>query len=191
MNLNRITYSERSTYILEVITIDVMDMYWWLLWGSLAIAIIFLFLGNVLDGLLDGLGELFNPLLLFGTLSVIAGSGVLLTKYTVWSPLLVLTISIFIGICAYFLLYYFLIIPMSRAESSNAISVYDLQGKMGEVLTTIPATGMGEVFIELPNGSRNETAKSFDEADIQQGTKIVVIEVQDQIVYVSKLEELD
>ncbi|UFT99720.1 protease [Radiobacillus kanasensis] len=176
---------------MEVIFIDALQIYWWLLWGSLAIAIIFLFLGNLLDGLLDGLGELFNPLLLFGTLSVIAGSGVLLTKYTEASTLLVLIISAFIGICAYFLLYYFLIIPMSQAESSNAISVYDLQGKMGEVITSIPAQGMGEVFIQLPNGSRSETAKSFDETDIPQGTNIVVIEVKDQIMYVSELKDFN
>ncbi|MCT2536195.1 NfeD family protein [Aquibacillus koreensis] len=152
-----------------------------------------LFLGDVLDGVLDSIfdsiGEFFNPLLLFSTLAVIGGSGVLFTKYTGLSGAYVLLISLVIGLGAYLLIYYFLVIPLSNAEASSSFSVQELEGKLGEVITTIPANGYGEIFIESPNGSRSETAKSFDEVEIKQGQKIVVVEVIDQILYVSKLDE--
>ncbi|WP_163538758.1 protease [Gracilibacillus sp. YIM 98692] len=174
--------------------IGVIDIYWWLLWGSLGFALIFLFLGNVLDGILDSLfdsiGEFLNPLLLFGTLSVIAGSGVLLTKYSGLNHVLVLLVSLLFGIGAYFLIYYFLVIPMTNAESSTSISMYDLEGEAGEVITTIPAKGMGEVFIKSTNGSRSETASSFDQKEIKQGTRIVVVQVRDHVLYVSELTDL-
>ncbi|MRH43733.1 protease [Aquibacillus halophilus] len=164
-----------------------------MLFGSLGIAIISLFLGDVLEGLLDSLfdsvGEFLNPLLLFSTLSVIGGSGVLLTKYTDMNNLYVLILSLFIGAGSYFLIYYFLVTPMSNAEASTSISIFDLEGKVGEVITTIPANGMGEIFIESTNGSRNETAMSFDGVEIKQGTEILVIQVIDNVLYVSELEE--
>ncbi|KAB8137837.1 protease [Gracilibacillus oryzae] len=128
-------------------------------------------------------------MLVFGTLSVIAGAGVLLTKYTGLGDLYVLIISILIGLGAYFLIYYFLVVPMSNAESSTSISVYDLERKIGEVITTIPAKGMGEVFVSSSSGSRNETAISFDQVEIKQGKQVVVVEVKDHTLYVSELEE--
>ncbi|MGN8647262.1 protease [Gracilibacillus sp. HCP3S3_G5_1] len=160
----------------------------------MAVAIISLLLGNVLDGILDSLfdslGDFFNPLLLFGTLSVVGGSGVLLTKYSSLSELYVLLISILIGIGAYLLIYYFLVIPMSHAESSTSISIQDLEGKAGEVITTIPAQGMGEVFISLTSGSRSETAASFDQKEIKQGKQIVVVKAEEHVLYVSELDEI-
>lgn len=146
----------------------------------------------MLEGLLEAFDEFLNPLLLFGTLSVVGGAGVILSKYTVLNGLYVLLLSLIIGTAAYFLIYYFLVIPMSNAESSTSISVKDLEGKIGEVITTVPAEGMGEVFIQSPSGNRSETAKSFDHQEIKQGERIVIVQVKDHIVYVSTLnEELD
>ncbi|WP_084543494.1 hypothetical protein [Gracilibacillus kekensis] len=147
-------------------------------------------LDGILDSIFDSLGEFFNPLLVFGTLSVVAGSGVLWTKYSQTNPVYVLLISVLTGIGAYILIYHFLVIPMSNAESSTSISVNDLKGRTGEVITTIPATGMGEVLIPSSQGSRHETALSFDRQEIKQGKTIVVVEVKDQLLYVSELEEL-
>ncbi len=147
-------------------------------------------LDGLLDSIFDGIGELLNPLLLFGTLSVVGGAGVLLTKYTSLNTIYVLLISVLFGIGAYVLIYFFLVIPMSNAESSTSISVNDLEGKVGEVITTIPAHGMGEVFISSTNGSRSETALSFDQKEIKQGSKVVVVQVNDQLLYVSELNDL-
>ncbi|WP_181346741.1 protease [Thalassobacillus sp. CUG 92003] len=166
-----------------------LDVYWWMLWGSLAAAVISIFIGDLIESLFGGLDEFFNPLLLFGTLSVVGGAGVLLTKYTGLNMGAVLLMSALAGALAYVIIYYFLIIPLSNAEASTSISMQDLEGKMGEVITTIPAEGLGEVFIESPNGSRNETAKSFESEEIKQGSRIVVVQVAEQMVLVSKFED--
>jgi membrane-bound ClpP family serine protease len=167
-------------------------LYWSLLWGSLAIALISILFQGVLGGLLESVfdifGDFFNPVLLFGTLSVVGGSGVLLTKYTAITEFYVLALSILIGLCAYFVIYYFLVIPMSNAESSTSLSMKDLEGKIGEVITTIPNVGMGEVYISTNNGSYSEVAASFDATEIKQGKRIVVVEVKEGILLVSEME---
>ncbi|WP_053217496.1 NfeD family protein [Virgibacillus senegalensis] len=139
--------------------------------------------------MLEGFDEFLNPLLLFGTLSVIGGSGVLFTKYSSFNPFVTLLLSVLIGAAAYFVIYHFLVIPLANAETSTSISMADLEGQIGEVITTVPANGMGEVFIESPSGSRNESAKSFDEKEIKQGTRIVVVQVSTDAVYVSALDD--
>nr|WP_275577005.1 NfeD family protein [Thalassobacillus pellis] len=112
-----------------------------------------------------------------------------MTKYTGLGTIIVSLVSIIAGIGAYMMIYHYLVIPMSKAESSTAISVQDLEGKIGEVITTIPLDGMGEVFIESTSGSRSESAKSFEEKTIKQGSRVVVVEVKEHILYVSEWED--
>lgn len=153
---------------------------------SLIFSAFFFLFGDILDQFLN---EFFHPLLLFGTLAIISGAGIVLTTYTQLSGSIVLLVSILLGVIAYVLFYYFLIIPISRAESSNSHSALEYQGRIGEVITTIPEEGYGEVLIKSVSGSRNETARSFDETMIPQGTKVVVVEVEKDCIAVSKFEE--
>ena len=140
-----------------------------------------------MDGVLDGF---LHPLLLFGTLAVVSGAGIILTKYTSLSSFIGLCVSLCIGIVSYVLIYNFLIIPISSAESSNAYSAKDYEGRIAEVITTIPAQGYGEVYIPSKTGSRSETAKSFDQEEIIRGQKVVVVQVDDKgVLFVSPMED--
>lgn len=141
----------------------------------------------MLDGILDGF---FHPLLVLGTLAVIAGAGILLTKYTHLSAGIVLAIGFGLGVIAYILIYYFLIIPISHAEMSSVHSARDYEGLIAEVITSIPANGYGEVLIASPTGSRSETAKSFDNMDVPSGKKVVVVQVDSNgVCFVSPMED--
>ncbi|GGH73678.1 membrane protein implicated in regulation of membrane protease activity [Pullulanibacillus pueri] len=168
--------------------VDLLSIYWYVLVGSFVIAILLFFLGDIFDGILDGF---FHPLLIFGTLAVISGTGIILTTYTSLSVSLVLIIGLILGSVTYISLYYFLIIPLSRAESSNAHSIRDYEGRMAEVITTIPEHGYGEVYIPSAIGSQNETAKSFDGIKILSGQRVVIVQVDEEgVLHVSPMEDL-
>lgn len=177
-----------------MVVIDILQIYWYMLFGSLIISLALFFIGDVIsdfiDGIFDGLfGDFLNPLLIFSTTGVIGGTGVLLTKYTEMNDFYVLMIALFVGLISYFLIYYFLVVPISQAETSTGYSMMDLEGKTAEVTITIPKDGLGEILISSTNSSSNQIAKSIDEVDIAQGTRVVVVKVEDDIVYVSSLEE--
>lgn len=170
-----------------VIAIDLLTIYWYVLIGSLVVAILFLFVGDILSNVFD---SFFHPLLLFGALAVISGTGILLTTYTGLSAGIVLGIGFALGVVTYVLIYNFLIIPISHAESSNAYSVQEYRGRIAEVITTIPATGYGEILISSPAGSRSETAQSFDHINIVRGTRVFVVEVdKESMLHVSPMED--
>jgi hypothetical protein len=165
-----------------------LTTYWVLLIGSLVLAIVFLLIGDIVHGILDGF---FHPLLVLGTLAVISGTGILLTKYTDLNAGIVLAIGFGLGVIAYILIYYFLIIPISHAEMSSVHSAREYEGQIAEVTTTIPATGYGEILIASPTGSRSETARSFDHIIIPSGDKVVVVHVDAEgICFVSSMEDV-
>ncbi|TDQ36765.1 NfeD family protein [Aureibacillus halotolerans] len=166
--------------------IDLITVYWWVLGCSLAFSVLYFLLGDLMEGVLDGF---LHPLLMFGTLAVIAACGLLVSIILPdTTPIWGLVISIIIGIVAYVLIFNFFIIPLQHAESSSTHSIYELEGRIGKVITSIPAEGYGEVFFTSVSGSRNEAAVSFDNTPIPQGTKVVVIKI-DEGVHVSPFYE--
>ena len=168
-------------------TIDLLTLYWVLLIVSLVLAILFLLIGDIFHGILDGF---IHPLLVLGTLAVISGTGVILTHYTRLSAGIVFAIGLGLGIIAYILIYYFLVIPISHAETSSVHSARDYEGLIAEVTTAIPATGYGEILIASPTGSRSETARSFDNMNIPSGERVVVVQVDTEgVCFVSPMED--
>ncbi|WP_240873553.1 hypothetical protein [Shimazuella soli] len=78
--------------------------------------------------------------------------------------------------------------PAERTESSTGFSVQDLIGKHGEVWIGIPVDGFGEVLITMAGGNTNHIAASMDGNLIPEGTRVIVRNVKDQIIYVEILE---
>ncbi|MNR50833.1 putative membrane protein YuaF [compost metagenome] len=77
--------------------------------------------------------------------------------------------------------------PMKKSENSISYSVGSLPGSIGEVSITIPSKGSGEVIIKVGAGLTNHIAESIDNVEIKNGEKIVVVDVKDKILFVSKL----
>lgn len=172
-----------------MIRIDWIQVYWWLLFGGLGITLLYLFIGDLIEGIVGGIEGVFNPILLFSTLSIIGGAGVLLNKYTSFSEGIVLTTAIIIGFIGYIVAYYIIDLPISRAEVSTTFSVKELEGNIGEVITSIPSNGYGEIIVSTISGTLNFTAASYDGIHIPSGTRVVVIHAEQDHLLVSLFEE--
>ncbi len=78
---------------------------------------------------------------------------------------------------------------MEYADNSTAFSIQELEGKVGEVITTLPPKGYGEVLIPVGSGHTNQIAASLDQQEIPQGKKVIVVKVKDHTLYVTPWEE--
>lgn len=174
-----------------MIRIEWIDMYWWLLFGGLALTILYLLIGDAIEGIFGGIEGIINPTLLLCALTIIGGAGVLLSKYSGFSELVVFGISLLIGIIAYILVYYFLILPMSKAEVSTTFSIKELEGVLAEVITSIPSNGYGEIILSTISGTSNYIAKSMDGQEITSGSRVLVIKAEEDHLVVSKFTEFD
>ncbi|MNM71020.1 putative membrane protein YuaF [compost metagenome] len=131
--------------------------------------------------------DFFKPIVTISGLTAFGGVGYLLEKYSNIESWQILILSILIGIAIGILMVFVYIKPMKKSENSISYSVGSLPGSIGEVSITIPSKGSGEVIIKVGAGLTNHIAESIDNVEIKNGEKIVVVDVKDKILFVSKL----
>lgn len=73
---------------------------------------------------------------------------------------------------------------MSKSEESLAYTEDSLKGRIGNVIIPIPKDGFGEVLLESISGRISKPAASFDNEEIAEGKKILVIDVKNGVLYV-------
>ncbi|WP_040948729.1 NfeD family protein [Gorillibacterium massiliense] len=156
-------------------------------------AVVSVFLGDIistsLDGILDFLSaDYLNPTVLASGITLFGGVGILTTQYTDMSRGWVLTLAILAAAIGGLAVHFFYVVPMHKSENSTGYSMRGLTGRLGEVITPIPSNGYGEVLIRAGVGVSNHIAASFEHNEIQAGVKVVVVEVKDGILYVTRFE---
>ncbi|MFM1653710.1 NfeD family protein [Brevibacillus sp. B_LB10_24] len=127
---------------------------------------------------------LLQPLSLMSGLTSFGGCGYLLYRWTALSLPSVFLGAAAAGIAITVISYFIWVKPMKDAEVSTGYSLQQLTGKIGEVLTAIPENGLGEVVIPMITGTTNHMAASMDQVSIPEGTRVVVVEVKDHVLYV-------
>ncbi|MET3292631.1 UNVERIFIED_CONTAM: hypothetical protein ABID98_005328 [Brevibacillus sp. OAP136] len=161
----------------------------WLFLGCLGFGLIYsLFVLFAADISLHGFGHveipLLHPLMWVSGTAAFGGLGFLLWRFSSFSPGIVYLLAGLGGVAVAIASYFLWIQPMKNAEASTGYSMNDLQGKIGDVLVTVPATGYGEVLIPMVNGVTNHIAASFEQVTIVEGVRIVVVEVKENVLYV-------
>jgi membrane-bound ClpP family serine protease len=177
---------------LEPFSIPLETIYLYALIISGVITIIYVLFADVFHfhGAGDGL-DFLNPVLIFAFVTIMSASGYLFEKLSSIHYLLILGISIVVGFILVTLLNVFVLVPVSKAEESLVYKESDLQGRVGTVITSIPADGFGEVIIESTSGRIAKPAKSFDADFIPNGTRVLVVQVKNGVLEVTVYQQLE
>ena len=166
----------------------------WLIGGILYVLVSVIFgdlISQALDGAFDFLSvegpHFLQPMTIVGGITIFGGSGLLMERYSgLAGPVIVLG-SALIAIAGAVAVFFLYVRPMENSENSIAFSAASLAGSLGEVIVPIPEKGYGEVLIKVGAGNTNQIAASFDNAPIPSGSRIVVVEVREGVLYVSEL----
>ena len=176
---------------MEINGVPIVSIYLYCLIISGVITILFLFFGDMFHGLFGGIHFL-NPVLLLSFVTITSGSGYLLEALTSFKSIPIMAISAIIYFILVTLLNVFVLIPLSSAEESLVYKESDLKGRVGDVITAIPLDGYGEVMIESYSGNIAKSATSFEREEILNGTRVLVVNVENgvlQVVVFEKHEE--
>ncbi|MBO8173060.1 MAG: protease [Bacillaceae bacterium] len=172
-------------------------IYWGCLLGGLVFSVLIVLFGEVLDGLFEGINFSFGdgpsflqPMTVVGGITIFGAAGILL-QYTGLTSVWILLLSLLAAIASSILIYFFYIIPMERAENSMSFSIKDLEGAIGEIITTVPPEGYGEVLVKTQGGYTNQIAASYTNEEILSGKKVIIVEVKDDTLYVTPYQTLD
>jgi membrane protein implicated in regulation of membrane protease activity len=138
----------------------------------------------------DGL-DFLNPVLIFAFVTILSASGYLFERLSSLHYLLILGISAVAALIVVTLLNVFVLVPLSGAEESLVYKETDLQGRVGTVITSIPADGYGEVMIDSTSGRIAKPALSFDGDSIPNGTSVLVVQVKNGVLEVTVHHQLE
>lgn len=165
-------------------------VYWICLGGGLAVTLALV----LFDGLLDAFDvdlplSLLDPLSLVAGATAFGGAGVLLQELTALGTGAQAATAAVIGLALAVALHLFYVRPMRRADQSAGFSMAEYTGKLGEVITAIPARGYGEVEVRMGQARTFRTAASFRGEPIARGAEVVVVEVRDGTLLVAPFVE--
>lgn len=174
---------------MEILGYPIESVYLFLLITGVILTILYLFVGEVLEGLMDMSGDsVFNPITLIGYMTLVGGLGYILEAVVFFmSSGTLLAMNLVASAVIIILVTYFIIIPVKRSEKNTSYSIHSLKGAVGEVYTTIPEDGFGEVVIPRTHGTVSKTARSFDNDVLPEGTKVLVVDIDEEgVFHVSK-----
>jgi membrane-bound ClpP family serine protease len=166
-------------------------------WGCFITGILFtivtLIFGEVLSSWADtlqGHGIAFlQPVVWVGGITALGGAGIMLLNYTEIGNTLALLLASIIAIILSIITWFVYVRPMKRSENSTGFSVKELVGKIAEVTVPIPGHGYGEVMIRVGGaGLTNQIAASIDGTQFANGSRVVIVEVKEDVLFVALLE---
>lgn len=134
-------------------------------------------------------GSLLNPTVILSFISVLCGAGYVFELRGSFSSVTAFIFSMIISLVVVSIIHFFILVPLAKSEQSTALSIHDFIGKEGEVITTIPSDGVGEVLIKSALGSRGNIARSSSNNEIVQGTVISIVDVKKGVFIVKPKKE--
>ncbi|WP_430786475.1 hypothetical protein VBD025_13915 [Virgibacillus flavescens] len=155
-----------------------------------ALTVLYIFFGDILEGVGETVSFL-HPALILAFITLFSASGYLLELVTSLSSLTIVIISIVIAFILDTLFNIFVLIPIASAEQSLSYTEESLIGRIGKIIIPIPDNGYGEIVIDSKSGMISKPAASYEQAPIKEGMKVLVIEVKNGVLYVDPYENLE
>ncbi|MEK4090424.1 NfeD family protein [Viridibacillus sp. FSL R5-0477] len=174
---------------MELFGIAIQQVYLYSLIIFAVCMVLFLFFGDVIDGVGEGI-PFFNPAVILSFLTFFAAIGFILESLTSFSSIMIIAIATIISTVLSVLLYFFILLPLKSAEVSMAYTDESLAGQIGKVIVPIPVDGFGEVVIETINGLISKRAVGFDNEEIEYNQQVLIVEVKEGTVYVRAYEPM-
>jgi membrane protein implicated in regulation of membrane protease activity len=133
----------------------------------------------------------FNPLVLTSAIATFGAIGIIGKVGFKMGDLLSLIVALSfaggIGTAIFFGIVKF----MYNSQSNSIFSTRDLIGTEAEIITPIPADGMGEIALTINGIRRNFPAKSINQEDIARGVTVKVRDISGNIALVTRKITID
>ena len=154
------------------------------------LTVLYLFFGDVLEGIGEAVGFL-NPVLILSFITFFAATGYILEFITPLHSMIIAAIAIVLAFILDTLMNVFILIPLSSAEESLSYTEESLRGKVGKIIIPIPKDGFGEIVIESKFGMISKPATSIENEAIAEGMQVLVLKVEKGVLYVEPYDYND
>lgn len=161
--------------------IPLATIYWYTLIVCGVIAVLLVIFGDIFD--FDGP---IDPMLLVPWFAFTGLFGYIGEEVWPGNSGGILAVSAVVSTLLVFLLNFYILLPMKRSESTISISEKDMEGRVANVVTPIPISGMGEIQFKSVTGSLSRPAVFYtpQEEELPRGSEVLIIEVRERVCYV-------
>lgn len=172
--------------LLSLFDVPIDTIYLYALIISGILIVLYLFFGDVLEGI----GEIFflNPVLILAFIVFLSTTGYVLEFVTNLHSLLIMAIAAITAVILDTLLNVFVLVPLASAEESLGYTEDSLKGKVGKVIIPIPKDGFGELIIENKFGTITKPAAHIENQEIAEGEEVLVLDIKNGVLYVEPYE---
>ncbi|MHA6259908.1 hypothetical protein ACXYMX_08320 [Sporosarcina sp. CAU 1771] len=139
----------------------------------------------------EGIGEFspfLDPAVILSFITFVGAVGYILELVTNWTSGIILVVALITSFILDLLLYFFVLLPLRSAEVSLAYTDESLKGQVGKVIVPVPIDGFGEITIETVNGTIAKRASGYENAPIDYGKEVLVIDVKQGTFIVKEYE---
>ncbi|AOC55688.1 MULTISPECIES: hypothetical protein [Bacillus] len=176
---------------MDVFGLPLETLYLYILMISGILTLVFVFFGDVFDGLFEAIPVSFlQPTLILAFLTFFSAGGFISEKTAIVGSGLGAVLSAILAVVLVTCLNVFVLVPLSSAEESLSYTEADLKGRTGEIIVSVPKDGFGEVLLISNSGKISKPAVSFVEEEIPYGTRVLVVEVNKGVLSVIPNEEI-
>ena len=113
---------------------------------------------------------------------VFGGAGLLLVR--VLPPLTAVPLAALLGVAAAFLLFRFIVVPLSKAQNTTAVEIQSLIGHRAQVTEKIPQGQFGKITYKVNDSTYTAPAKSESGSEIARSTYVEIVYIEKNAYYV-------
>jgi hypothetical protein len=133
---------------------------------------------------------LINPIVAVSFFTVFGGIGIMGTERFKWAAAIVFAVALAAGVITATLLYKFVAVPLYKSENSSGVSRDELVSTPAEVITDIIENGFGTIKYTVNSIRYTAPAKHMEGTEVKQGRKVIICKIEDNVFYVTEMEEL-
>lgn len=141
------------------------------------------FHGHVSDASVSPL----KPVTIAAFVTVFGGTGMILMKNS-YGAAAALGAATGLGLAVSYMLFRFIIVPLSRAQNTSAISQFELIGSLAHAVLPMKDEVFGKISYTVEGNTYSAPAKSVDGAAIPKGVPVVIIDIKKNIFYVKEVK---
>jgi len=123
-----------------------------------------------------------KPTVIAVFITVFGGSGLILVRLV--PPFTAIPLAGLFGVCAAYVMYRFIIVPLSKAQNTTAIEIQSLIGHKAKVTQKIPQGKYGKITYKVNDSTYTAPAKSEDGNEIARDTSVEIVYIENHTYYV-------
>lgn len=176
-----------------------MTSFFYILFGVGALYTIVTFLlGQLLDfmdfdaeldeeGLFNMQVSPFKPMIIAAFLTSFGGFGLIFQHKKDWHSLQVVVAALLAALAIGALLYYFVLVPLYRVQSTSAVEQKSLIGHPAKVTLVIKQKKFGKISYTVGGNIYSAPAKALGDKEFTAGEEVIIIDIQKNIFFVDKI----